>query len=130
MATSQPKQRYFPNLKDEVPYNTETELKQLRQYAYDLFDSKTRILDYTLSASKRVDTALIVGKPLVVIARQDTVGGWNVEWATNADGSLKFKGTSLVTLTTTANTYTAYYFIATSESEAMLVSFVTGGNLS
>jgi hypothetical protein len=130
MATSQPKQRYFPNLKDEVPYNTETELKQLRQYAYDLFDSRTRVLDYTLSASKRVDAELISGKPLVVIARQDTVGGWNVEWATNADSSLKFKGTALVTLTTTANTYTAYYFIATSEREAMLVSFVTGGNLS
>lgn len=130
MPAAQVKQRFFPDLKHEVPYNTETELRQLRQYAYDLFDARTRVLDYTLSASKRVDVELIPGKPLVVIARQDTTGGWDVQWAANPDGSLKFKGTALVTLTTTANTYTAYYFMATSATEAMLIGYVTGGNLS
>lgn len=130
MPIASSNQRYFPNLKGEVSYNTETELKQLRQYAYDLFDSRTRVLDYTLSASKRVDSVLIPGKPLVVIARQDVTGGWAIEWAANPDGSLKFKGTNLVTVDTTANTYTAYYFLTISEREAMLISYVTGGNLS
>lgn len=132
MPTLTPKtsQRYYPNLKDQVPYHAEQEFIQLRTLIYDLLDSKTQVLDYTLSASKRVDTTLVTGRLVVVIARQDTTGGWNVEWATNSDGSLKFKGTSLVTVTTTANTYTAYLFIATSATEAMLVAHETGGNLS
>ena len=129
MATAPPSERYFPMLKEVVPYKAEVELRQLRSMAYDLLDVKPQVLDFTLAASKRVDTKLTKGQPLFVIARQDTTGGWNVEWATNSDGSLKFKGTSLVTVTTTANTYTAYLFIATGPTEALLVGHETGGNL-
>lgn len=130
MATASASQRYFPNLKDVVPYHAEVEIRQLRSMIYDLLDAKPQVLDYTLSAAIRVDTKLVKGRPVFVIARQDATGGWAIQWATNADGSLKFKGTSLVTVTTTANTYTAYLFIATSETEAMLVGHETGGNLS
>lgn len=130
MPTQVTNQRYYPNLKDQVPYHAEQEFIQLRKMAYDLFDGKVDWVDKTLDASWRVDRDLITGKPLVVIARQDTVGGRSVQWAPNPDGSLKFKGTSLVTVTTTANTYTAYLFLSTSSTEAMLISYVTGGNLS
>lgn len=123
-------QRYYPNLKDQVPYHAETEFRQLRTMIYDLIDSKVQIADYTLAANKRVDAVLVAGKPLVVIARQDAIGGWTIDWATNADGTLKFKGTSAVTPTTTAGTYTAYTFIATSPTEALLTAAITGGNLS
>ena len=122
--------RYYPPLKDVVPYHAETEFKQLRTMIYDLLDARTEVLDYTLTASLRVDTTLVVNRPVIIVARQDTVGGRAIQFATNSDGSLKFKGTNLVTVTTTANTYTAYLFIVTSTREAMLVSFVTGGNLS
>ena len=129
-TTAPASQRYFPNLKDQVPYHVETDHLQLRKMIYDLLDLKVEVLDYTLAASVRVDTDLVAGRPLVVLARQNTVGGWAIQWATHSDGSLKFKGTNLVTVTTTANTYTAYLFMATSTTEAMLVAFVTGGNLS
>lgn len=130
MQTATTNQRYYPNLKDQVPYHAEMEFIQLRKMAYDLFDGKVDWVDKLLTASVRIDRDLIKGKPLVVIARQDTVGGWSIEWATNTDGSLKFKGTSLVTVTTTANTYTAYIFLSTSTTEALLLGYVTGGNLS
>jgi hypothetical protein len=122
-------QRYYPNLKDQVPYHAETEFRQLRTMLYDLIDSKPQILDYTLAAPKRIDAVLVAGKTLYVIIRQDATGGWAVDWATNPDGSLKFKGIATIPPDTTANTYSCFHFIATSPTEAMLID-ITGGNLS
>jgi len=129
MATAQTDQQFFPNLLDLVPYHTATEIKQLRQYIYNLFDSKAKTVDYFLSAPKRIDADLVAGKSYFFIVRQDAVGGWGVDWATNPDGSLKFKGIATVPPVTTASTYSAFHFIATGPTEALLVS-ITGGNLS
>lgn len=123
-------ERHFPSLKDIVPYKAEVDHTQLRSMIYDLLDVKTEVLDYTLTASRRVDAVLVKGRQLVVIARQNVTGGWAIQWANNPDGSLKFKGTALVTPVTTANTYSAYVFIATGPTEALLIAHETGGNLS
>ena len=122
--------RYFPNLKDQVPYHAETEFRQLRSMAYDLLDAKLDIVDKTLAASALIDRDLVAGRLLAIVARQNSVGCWSVQFATNKDGSLKFKGTSVVTPVTTANTYTVYIFLAMSEIEALLIAHETGGNLS
>jgi len=123
-------QRYYPNLKDQVPYHAETEFRQLRTMVYDLIDSKPQILDYTLAAPKRIDAELVAGKTLYVIIRQDSIGGWAVDWATNPDGTLRFKGTALIIPVTTAGTYSAYVFVAINSNEAMLIAHELGGNLS
>lgn len=129
-TTAKAGNRYYPPLKDVVPYHAEVEFKQLRSIAYDLIDAKLDIVDTTLTASTRIDRDLVAGRFVAVIARQNVTGGWSTQFAPNKDGSLKFKGTSVVTPVTTANTYTIYLFLATSETEALLVAHETGGNLS
>ena len=122
--------RFYPNLKDQVPYHAQVEFKQLRAMAYDLIDAKLDIIDKTISANTRIDADLVTGRFLAVIIREDVTGGWAVQFATNKDGSLKFKGTDIVTQSTAANTYTFYLFLGTSDIEALLVAHETGGSLS
>lgn|SRR5262245_13234342 len=123
-------ERYVPSLKDVVPYKAEIEVQRLWKSVFSLLDVKIDIVDQLLTMNTRIDRELTVGQPVLVLARQDTVGGWTVEWAVNPDETLKFRGTSLVTPVTTANTYSAFLFVATKTTEAMLVAWISGGNLS
>ena len=129
-ATTKAIDRYVPSLKDKVHHDVETEVRRLWLSIFNLLDAKLDVLDMTLTANAKVDRELIAGRPLLVILRQNATGGWTVTWATNPDGTLKFKGQNLITLTTTANTYSALLFYAVSDKEAVLVSKdATGGTL-
>ena len=122
-------ERYIPDLRGKAHDDVATQIHRAWLSLYDLNDKTIDLLDQTLTANFRVDRQLQKGKPLLVILRQDTVGGWTVQWATNPDGSLKFKGTNLITLVTTLNTYTAVLFWSTGPTEAILITYSTGGSL-
>lgn len=122
--------RTIPSLKGLADFRVEQEVRRLWSASFQLQDAAIDVLDTTLTKDTLLDRPLAKGKPLLVILRQDTVGGWSVSWATNPDGSLKFKGMSGWTLDTTANTYSILIFYATSETEALVAAGVTGGNLS
>lgn len=122
-------ERYIPSLKDVIPYKAEVEVQRIWKAIYGLLDLQVDLVDLTLTMPTRIDRDILAKQPVLVVTRQDTTGGWAIEWATNADGSLKFKGLNLVTPDTTANTYSAYLFIGIKPTEAMLVAYVTGGNL-
>lgn len=123
-------ERYIPSLKHVIPEKAEIEIQRIWKAVFGLTDLQIDVVDVTLTMPTRINRDLVAKQPVLVITRQDTTGGWAVEWATNADGSLKFKGLGLVTPITTANTYSAYLFIAVKATEAMLIAYVTGGNLS
>lgn len=122
--------RFIPNLKDKVDYDVALSIERLWTNLYDLVDRRLDILDLTLSRNQRVDRTLKAGGQLAVILRQDATGGWTWGWAPNLDGTLKFKGTALMTpLVTTANTYTLALFACTGPKEAILTGWLSGGNL-
>jgi hypothetical protein len=119
-------ERYIPNLlgKMDVPYDVAIEIQRIWRQLYDLTDRRVQVEDRLLTRDTLVDPATMVGKPLLVILRQDTVGGWATSFG------MKFKGVAAFgALTTAANTYTALWFYPTSDSEVLLVSGLTGGAL-
>lgn len=97
---------------------------------YSLKRGKTDFVELTLTTNANLDFDLQPNKFLIIVLKQDTVGGWTPTWAKNPDGSLKFKGTpGGLALLTTANTYTALIFWCLDAQTAYLVAGVTGGNL-
>lgn len=123
-------ERFIPNLKGKADDEVVKEIRRMWTSTYALRDASMDFVDLTLTKDTLLDRDLVAGKPLLFVFRQDSVGGWNVTFQTLRDGTLKFKGlTTYGALDTTANTYTALFFYATSQNEALLVN-VTGGNLS
>jgi hypothetical protein len=123
-------ERFIPNLKGKADDDVVKEVRRLWNSTYALRDASSDLLDITLTQSMLINRDLVAGKPLLVILRQNSVGGWTWTWAKNADQTTKFKGTALMTpLVTTGGTYTVATFYATSETEAILTSWLTGGSL-
>lgn len=115
--------RTYPNLVGKVHHDVVEQIRLLRDATYDLRDVQLDVLDVLLTANKKIDRELAAGRPLLVILRQDVTGGRTVTWDS------KFKGTNLIVPVTTANTYTAVLFYSSSDSSALLVSWVSGGTL-
>ena len=122
-------ERFIPNLKGKADDEVVKEIRRVWTSTYALRDASMDVVDLMLTKDTLLDRDLVAGKPLLFIFRQDSVGGHAVTFQTLKDGSLKFKGVAWIgALDTTASTYTALFFYATSENEALLVN-VTGGNL-
>lgn len=127
-----PKNRMIPNLRQFVDFRVEQEIRRLWTSVYGVQDASLDISDQTLTKSTLLDRDLVAGKLLLFILRQDVTGGRTWTWAKNKDAkaTTKFKGTGLMTpLTTTANTYTTALFYCPSETEAILIGWLTGGSL-
>ena len=124
------KDKFIPNLKGKADEDVIREIRRIWQSTFALRDASSDLLDVTLNRDMLIDRELVPGKQLLVILRQDTIGGWTWTWALNPDQSTKFKDTALMTpLVTTGGTYTVANFYATSETEAILTSWLTGGSL-
>ena len=123
IALAPQQERYFPNLQNKAHQDLVHEAFLLRSSIYDIRDYIPDVVDMTLTANIKFDRSLVVGKPVILIARQDTVGGWTITWAS------KFHGTNLIAAVTTANTFSVYEFYATKVDYALLTNWISGGNL-
>ena len=123
-ATAGPQQeRNFPNLQGKAHHDIVAEAALIRGALYDLRDKTVDVVVLTLTANQKFDRTLIVGKLLIVIVKQDTVGGRMITWGS------KFHGTNLITWVTTANSYSVFEFYPIRSDYALLVRWLSGGNL-
>jgi|SRR3972149_2476081 len=123
MALNRTKDKYYPSFRKDVPLDVQYEARLVRDALYSLQDRSFLITELTLTASTIIDVELTEGKPMRFILNQDSIGGWSVTWTT------KFRGVNLLTLTTTANTYSIIDFEVLAINKALLSNFITGGNL-
>lgn len=125
MPTSTVKtERYVPSLTGKVHHDVVIEHQRIWRTLFDLVDRQIDFADILLTRNYLFNPATTIGKPLIGVLRQDTVGGWAITWGD------KFKGTAtLAPLTTTANTYTAALFYPASETSVYLIAGITGGAL-
>lgn len=123
--------RFIPNLKGKANDEVVLEVRRIWNSVYGLRDAAFDIVDMTLTANALLDRDLVPGKPVLFLLRQDATGGRTADFQTLPNGDLKWKGVGATVIgTTTANTYTVLLFMATTESEALLISTFTGRNLS
>ena len=126
-------ERYYPsdNFPPGVSQEVTEEARLIRDAVYDLRDSRKAldIIDQTITADFEVNPIVLPQKQLVAgrfslwILRQDIVGAHTITFTS------VFKGVNLITPVTTASTYSTFKFYHASASEALLVSWLSGGTL-
>ena len=125
MPTSNRKsERYVASLEGKIHHDAVIENQRIWRTLFDLVDRQFDFVDVLMTRNTLFNPPTTIGKPLIGVLRQDTVGGWTITWGD------KFKGTNTLTpLDTTLNTYTAAIFYPVSYSIVYLISGITGGTL-
>ena len=121
--------KYYPQFPTDIHASVKDEARLVRDALYNLREKQINVVQLTLSSNSQIDATLTANSPTLFIVSQNAIGGWTPNFTTNQDGSLKFLGTTAIAWTTTANTYTALLFWATSTTKSYLVSYLSGGNL-
>ncbi len=117
-------EKYIPNFQGKIHDDVALDMRRHWLATYALRDAAWDVLDMTITKDTLINRDLVAGKPLLLIIRQDTVGGWTITF------DPKFKGyAGLGALDTTANTYTLILFYPPTEDYCLFLAGVTGGAL-
>jgi len=104
------------------------ELKEAFRLAEDnmfsLRDRQWDVREYILNGTRIMNIATTIGKPLLTVLIQDSVGGWAVSWPA------KFQDSANLNLDLAANTYSTILWYPMSNTRVLAVGGMTGGLLS
>jgi len=105
-----------------TPQQMKEEIRLIWDAVYELRDTaKWDMKVLTVTKNTMIDFPTYKGKPVLVILKQDGVGGHILRFAT------KFKGINAIVWDTTANTYSSVLFFPLLDDLVFCVSGVTGG---
>lgn len=122
MAT---KERYYVSerFSKEVLPEVREAVRIMEDNAFTLRDKQWDVREFVLSGTRIMNIQTTVGKPLLTVIIQDSVGGWAVSWPA------KFRDSASLSLDLTANTYSLILWYPMADDKVLAVAGVTGGLL-